>query len=366
MPARAMARACGPLPAPRHIALALAMALALPVLGWICFRAVTRRPPRAELAPADSIGMLQWNLHGECFLRCRAASDAHCDGRYPACRDGALAFLRALLERNAPDFAGVEQLNDEDFLRSGLDPDRWGRSTQLCGGDRGFGLYPFDSATLYHDRAKWSALAVEGVEPGGCMELVEGAAVGDAAPGGAKGDPQTPRAPAGNDTAAGATAKNYRAYVVRAFSRVAGHERVLVAVSHNPHVLAYEAEIRALKETVALIQAKTGITKLILIADTNVNGPGSRFPGGGRTSQSVMEDIYPGAGEVASTELSDTCCAWTYAHAFDRIMAAGFPAGSSMATALPFQPTRPDWVALNMHDPILGRLEPGGLAPLAL
>lgn len=327
-------------------------------LLWHCVRASAAQlivkgvtaPPRqpttaASAAATESIRFMQWNLHGECFVQCGNVSDSHCDKQYPACKEGALALVKDLVagEQQPPlDFVGVEMLNDEDFLRAGLDPAKWGRFTQLCGGEHGFGVYPFDSATLYYDKARWGVVPVEGVAPGGCMEFVMG-----------NDDTETPAQNLGPH------ANNYRAYMVQAFSHLTSGEKVVVVTSHHPHVFLYHDEIKALKETVAEIQAKTGITKLVLIADTNVNCPGSPFPGGGRASQSVMEDIYPDAGEVVSTKLAVTCCAWTYVHTFDRIIAAGFPAGSSMVTEFPFKPSRPDWVAVNMHDPVLGTLKRG-------
>mmetsp|Transcript_6670 Transcript_6670/g.19778 ORF Transcript_6670/g.19778 Transcript_6670/m.19778 type:complete len:96 (+) Transcript_6670:1-288(+) len=88
------------------------------------------------------------------------------------------------------------------------------------------------------------------------------------------------------------------------------------------------------------------------MADTNIAQPMTLF---GKQSQSVVQDILPRARASASTELVSTCCAWKYRFTYDRIITVGFPEGSAMETVLPFGDSPPPWVALNMHNPIVGR-----------
>ena len=83
-----------------------------------------------------------------------------------------------------------------------------------------------------------------------------------------------------------------------------------------------------------------------------------------------MADIYPNVTGVVGSAQQKTCCYPIYLHAFDRVIAGGFPAKeASMKTIFPFgtegghQP--PAWATVNMHDPIivefsLGKLSVGG------
>jgi len=297
--------------------------------------ALLRRRARA----VDSITFLQWNMHGECFISCQSPEDRHCDKSYPACRGNATAFLSELMAghnkhaSSVPDFAGLEQLNDKDFLESGLDSDTWAHFAQLCGGFRGYGVWPFDIAVLFFNKNQWRVVGTGGVPQvalGGCMEKVDGAVV-----------------------------PNYRAFIVQAFERKSDGAKLIVVVSHNPHPELYEDEISALRQAVGKIQNETGIRKVVLVSDTNWNFP--QLWAIGKSSQSVMNDIYPDAGEVASTELHTTCCAWQYTAAYDRIIAAGFPnAIDPIETHLPFGDVTPPWVALHMHNPITGKLACSG------
>merc|ERR1712183_410989 len=67
------------------------------------------------------------------------------------------------------DFVGLEQLGSEDFVNKGLSSDRWGREFHICGGEEGFGRFPFDVAVLFYDRQLWTPVS----KPvGGCMESI--------------------------------------------------------------------------------------------------------------------------------------------------------------------------------------------------
>eukprot|EP00931_Biecheleriopsis_adriatica_P061505 TRINITY_DN36980_c0_g1_i1.p1 TRINITY_DN36980_c0_g1~~TRINITY_DN36980_c0_g1_i1.p1 ORF type:complete len:418 (+),score=63.94 TRINITY_DN36980_c0_g1_i1:137-1390(+) len=269
------------------------------------------------------IQALQWNAHGECFVRCKGPTDTHCDKAYPACRNGARTFLANTLRNSASlDFAGLEQFNDENFSNaSGVDLERWSNVTHTCGGSSGYGVYPFDLATLIFDKQRWAPI---GATRGGCFERVEAAA-----------EP------------------NYRAFLVQAFQRISTEERVVVAVSHHPHTLDYKLKIPALASAAAAVRAEAAAERMLLIADTNAESPTVPF---GMSSKSLMDDIYPDVGDVASTDLLNTCCAWQYVHTYDRVVAAHFPLGASMATSLPFSDAHPPFAALHMHDPVLATL----------
>lgn len=222
------------------------------------------------------------------------------------------------------DFAGVEQLNDEAFQAGS----EWGNVSNVCGGTNGFGVYPFDIATIFYRRSRWTASGGPNStgRQGGCMERVKGASEG-----------------------------NYRAFVVQAFERKTDGLRVVVVAAHDPHIGEYKEEIVPLANAVQATQERTGVKRLILVADTNWEHP--YIPLMGKSSHSIMEDIYPGVGHIASTDLHRTCCAYTYVHTYDRIIAAGFPHHSvAFNTTLPFANAVPPWVALNMHSPVMGTL----------
>lgn len=296
---------------------------------------------------ADSIKFLQWNMHGECFRECPSPSHKHCDKFYPACKGNATAFLKELVNghnEHAPnilDFAGIEQLNDEKFLESGLDADSWAQFTHICGGSRGYGVWPFDSATILYNKREWDVVNTGGsphAPIGGCMEKVQGSSEDNSVN------------PIGLSVVG-----NYRAFIMQAFKRRSDGMQIIVIVSHHPHTLHYADEILGLKRALQEVQQHTGVTKVVLVADTNWNYP--RLPFLGRSSESITHDIYPNASGVVSTVLQKTCCAWHFFAAYDRIIAAGFPgAMDPIKTMLPFGNETPMWMALNMHKPITGTL----------
>lgn len=211
-------------------------------------------------------------------------------------------------------------MNDEDFTRSEALGERWAHLSHACGGEQGYGVYPFDLATLFFDRSRWD---LAGEMRSGCMEKVRGAQ--DA---------------------------NYRSFLVQGFKRKGGDETLLVAVTHNPHGAEYRAEIVPLRSAVDDLLTRTSASKVLLVADTNFNGPGVIL---GRSSEALMRSIHPNADSMVATSLHSTCCAWLYAFAYDRIIAAGFPE-ATLETHLPFGTGHPPFAARNMHDPIVARI----------
>jgi len=266
------------------------------------------------------IGLLQWNIHGECFRHCSNWHDHHCDRQYPRCNREAPAFLHSELQDESMDFAAVEQLENAEFLMHGMQKDAWGKVQHACGGKRGFGQWPFDIAVLFFNRRRWKELPSG--RRGGCMEKIWKAPVA-----------------------------NYRAYVVQSFQRTDGSdEKVIVVAAHYPH---HHAGVINLITDIRMLQKESGAHRLILMADTNRPGDYS--------SVAIMHQIYPAADGVSSATLHHTCCFPHFHFMVDRIIAAGFPgAKHPMETRLPFRAHwgshSPPWAAINMHDPVRGHL----------
>ncbi|CAE7218747.1 unnamed protein product [Symbiodinium natans] len=287
--------------------------------------------------PLNVLSFLQWNIHNECFLSCQETKlPGHCDASYPHCKENATEQLRSMLTEGngALDFAGVEQMADEQLATNQVDVE-WGQIYHTCGGENGFGAAPFDIAMLLYRKSKWEVKQVNGtfLQPfGGCMERADG----------------------------GEGPTNYRAFLGQAFVHKHSRFEVLVVVAHFPHIKRYSEEILRLSAALTSFRASSGVNQVVLIADTNRE----------RTAGEIMADIYPNVTGVVGSAQQKTCCYPIYLHAFDRVIAGGFPAKeASMKTIFPFgtegghQP--PAWATVNMHDPIivefsLGKLSVGG------
>mmetsp|Transcript_16569 Transcript_16569/g.28988 ORF Transcript_16569/g.28988 Transcript_16569/m.28988 type:complete len:347 (+) Transcript_16569:96-1136(+) len=285
------------------------------------------RSLQLEGSPVNDFGFLQWNLHAECFLPCSGTEvSGHCDREYPRCLNGATAQVKQFLDapgKDAIDFAGIEQFVNADFLTSGYDNQSWDQITKNCGGTKGYGAYPFDSATLFYRKTRWEVKQLNGTPAApisGCMETLDGE-----------------------------NASNYRAFIANAFREKTSGFEVVVAVAHYPHEGPYTSEISMLRDALADLMNRTQTSQLVVIADTNQ---------GSRDSKLVMEDVYPKVDSVLSTELHATCCYPIYKHLYDRILLGDFPEGQTLRTILPFKDASqhqiPQWVGLNMHDPVLG------------
>ncbi|CAJ1368024.1 unnamed protein product [Effrenium voratum] len=263
-----------------------------------------------ELASLSQLGLLQWNIHAECFRACDKTSQ-HCDAAYPSCQENGTSLLHSLLADR--DFAGLEH-----FDRSLALPDGFDQVQHSCGGAKGFD-YPFDLARLVFS-SRWRVKRVKGkaLPPmGGCMEKV------------------------GNET------EDYRAFVGQAFVHESGFE-VLVVAAHFPHPHG-AGDLQILRDALARFKAQTQLDQVLLLADTN------EF----RSNAEIMGDVDPSARTVTGSDSHITCCYPNYLYPFDRIIASNFP-GAEVRTTLPFGAERehrvPQWAALNMHDPVLTEL----------
>jgi len=277
--------------------------------------------------PLNILSFLQWNVHNECFLSCAETKlPGHCDTSYPSCKTNATAQLRDMLHEGngALDFAGIEQLANQDFIKKGAGP-AWGQIYFTCGGVDGFGAMPFDIATLLFRKSRWEVKEVNGIQQkpfSGCMER--------------------------NGQVPSDSPNNYRAFVGQAFvHRETGFE-VVVVVAHFPHLNKYSKEIHQLSEALTRFRKETGIDKVVLLADTNRE----------KRAEEIMADIYPGVSGVTGSKMSRTCCYPMYLHGFDRVIAGGFPMpGAYMKTIFPFgaedKHTPPGWAVMNMHDPVI-------------
>eukprot|EP00913_Durusdinium_trenchii_P021525 g20227.t1 len=155
------------------------------------------------LEARSTLRLLQWNLHSECFLPC-AVNPSWSKPPRNATHE-LLDLLRQV------DFAGIEQLSDQDFWQS-LNS-TWGQIHHSCGGTKGFGVYPFDLASLlYRQTGGW---APSGQPVGGCME------------------------------------------------------KVIVMVAHFPHEGGYEAGLELLSAELQDLKRRSGVEEVLLLADTN-------------------------------------------------------------------------------------------------
>lgn len=286
-----------------------------------CFRAVTAVLLlwRAKSTATTEIQLLQWNLHGECFQECDSHNQGHCDRNYPACKTHSEAFLNEMMAGEhapggIPDFAGVEQLGDRDYLESGLP--HFGRAIHICGGEHGFGRYPFDVAVLFFNKEKWQPISRS---EGGCMEHVWGSKV-----------------------------NNYRAYVMQTFAHKEHPDlKTVVVVAHYSHAVWGLPEM---KHELQMMHLKTGVAQTILLADTNREC--------GTSSWNIMQALYPQAEEVATATLHRTCCVPHFQHCYDRIIAAQFEGAKGfLPTFLPLpEYVVQEWSAPNQHHPIKSKL----------
>jgi len=285
--------------------------------------------------PLNVLSFLQWNIHSECFLSCQDTKiPGHCDKAYPQCKQNATEQLKGMLGEGdgALDFAGIEQLADEELTNNGVD-EAWGGLHHTCGGENGFGAMPFDSAMLLYRKSRWKVKEVNGtaLQPfSGCMERVNTA-----------GEVE------------GAT--NYRAFLGQAFVHLHTRFEVVVVVAHFPHQKKYLEEIRGLSAALTSFRAASGINQVVLIADTNQP----------KSAAEIMADIYPDVRGVVGSTQQKTCCYPIYLHPFDRIIAGGFVAKEAyMNTIFPFGTERshqpPKWATINMHDPVIAEFALGG------
>jgi hypothetical protein len=268
-----------------------------------------------------SMKLVQWNIHGECFVECSNTNVQNCDHHYPKCKEGALDYLRLLLRggdevpSKIPDFVAVQQLGDQAFI------DQGGIGTHrllhhVCGGEDGFGSYPFDVAVLLYNEAEWKPITRQ---HGGCMERIMGKPY-----------------------------NNYRAFLMRGFERQDGSgERVLVVSAHFSHS---DHGLDDLSGSMKTMMGEARTERVVMMADTN------RECSVG--SWDIVQGLLPATSTATSSQLFHTCCQPEFFHCYDRIMALGIPdAQNPMRTVQPFGHTPPDYAAFNMHDPIIAHLD---------
>lgn len=277
-------------------------------------------PPSSAMC---GLKLVQWNMHGECFNQCGPGQWVHCDKNYPSCKDNAVDLAKFLLAGNddtpaiPPDFLALEQMGDEDFHRETANALGYGQVSHICGGEQGFGRYPFDIAILFYRLDRWTP--VNGPD-GGCMERLPGYA-----------------------------RNNYRAYVMQAFERIDGQRVVAVAAHLSHSVFGFDHFGAAIQQSMGAAST----TQAVLMMDSNREC--------GTSSWKIMQDVLPhtnSATKLTSNRLSRTCCVPRFQHCYDRIVALGFNdvAAAEMDTQQAFQKEAPPWSAENMHEPIVSRL----------
>lgn len=271
-----------------------------------------------EVSRPQSLKVLQWNLHSECFLSCKSTKKApHCDAHYPSCQQHATSLLRSLLAE--VDFAGLEQLSDPSFFDQ-VDSHELGHLQHQCGGSQGYGMYPFDVATIVFS-ARWAVKETAGspLTIGGCMDKV-------------------------NESS---KENDYRAYVGQVFVHKDTGLELLVLVAHYPHTGKYEAGVQMMAADLAQLKARAKVDEVLLLADTNQQ----------KSNLEIMQDLDPTARRVLGSDVHLTCCYPAYFFQYDRIISSNFESIGSQATTLPFGNENthhvPDWATLNMHDPVL-------------
>ncbi|CAK9039253.1 Uncharacterized protein SCF082_LOCUS22961 [Durusdinium trenchii] len=244
------------------------------------------------------------------------------------------------------DFAGIEQLSDQDFWQS-LNS-TWGQIHHSCGGTKGFGVYPFDLASLlYRQTGGW---APSGQPVGGCMEKVNKSS----------------------------QVNDYRAYVGQAFVHKDTGLQVIVMVAHFPHEGGYEAGLELLSAELQDLKRRSGVEeataassrrdrreqqkiwrqrilhKVLLLADTNQQ----------KGNAEIMHDIdASSSAKTAGNDVQITCCYPEYFFSYDRIIAQNLEV-TAVKTSFPFgigaDHHPPAWAVFNMHDPVLVELEMRG------
>eukprot|EP00435_Cladocopium_sp_Y103_P030922 s682_g7.t1 len=271
-----------------------------------------------EVSQPQSLKVLQWNLHSECFLSCNSTKKPpHCDAHYPSCQQNATSLLRRLLAD--VDFAGLEQLSDPSFFDQ-VDSNELGHLQHQCGGSKGYGMYPFDVATIVFS-TRWAVKETAGhpLAMSGCMDKV-------------------------NESS---KENDYRAYVGQVFVHKETGLELLVLVAHFPHERKYEAGVEMMAADLAQLKERAKVDQVLLLADTNQR----------KSNSEIIHDLDPAARKVLGSDVHLTCCYPAYFFQYDRIISSNVESIGSQATALPFGNESahhvPDWATLHMHDPVL-------------
>jgi hypothetical protein len=251
-----------------------------------------------NLVGASDLNLLMWNPHWECFAwnlnDCKAQASKHADD-----------FLKSL----DIDFANFVEMPGMAY------PEPWQAIEMAhCGQDL---------TALVFNSARWKKSTAPGTRGGGCMET---------------------------------NPVRDRPFVINLFEQVAAARpgmpsKVIAVGGHFPHNANGYA---VLKASLGRIMQATGVTDVVVIADTNAFRTSS--------SEHIAQELGFASGHVLSTDLENTCC-WPAFHlpmTFDRII-ANF--GSSMSTKVLIEEPVPKWAEQEQgmkkgafHKPVLGTL----------
>jgi len=285
--------------------------LVVATLGW------------SALAINDSLNLLQWNPHWQCFDK---PENGDCKSNVPQILEKRLASLDV-------DFANVVELNV-----SWTPPSPWKSIIAECSPSN---LDCFDQVTLLYNSDRWVPSGDPLGAATGCIQ-----------------DVPHPNRP----------------YIVQHFIRREDRVQVIVVGAHYSHCNS----IGSLENALGRVMDTTGVRQTVLMADTNRYAPGFNnesskmcaqtkgwapkcgAPCAGaaicNTSSELLSQLLGKRfdGNVVSSELKSSCCnSWVgFQFPFDRII-ANF--GLSMNTTMLDDPA-PVWAASEFHKAILGRL----------
>merc|ERR1712232_1312667 len=132
-----------------------------------------------------------------------------------------------------------------------------------------------------------------------------------------------------------------RSFIVQPFRNTENGEKVIVIGAHFPH----GTDFYRLSDVIESVMKSTGVSSVILIADTNQKS---------YSSIDIMEKLkIPHAKSSRSTHLLKSCCLSKpgFKYPFDRII-TNTP-GTAVRTAMLLE-WLPLWVVGELHKPILG------------
>jgi len=133
-----------------------------------------------------------------------------------------------------------------------------------------------------------------------------------------------------------------RPFIVQAFEHIGHGEHVIVIGAHFPH----GTNFHRLSEAISSVKHKTGVSSVILIADTNQES---------YSSVRIMEELnIHNATSSKSTAWLKSCCLNTkggFRFPYDRII-TNTPA--TVVTTTMLLDWLPSWVVGEFHKPILG------------
>jgi len=234
------------------------------------------------------LAVLQWNPHWECFVK-----SSNCTHQAESTLEGLLLNTELDL-----DFANIVELEDQSYIA----PSGWAMLNSTA---------KRDVTTLFYNSERWTPIAASGAHQAGCMVAQD------------------------------------RPYVVQAFAHNRRGFSVIVVGAHFPHVLSIYGGMKVLGAAIKSVINATGVTAIVLAADTNMD---RHLPYG--SSGGLMKLLgVPAVEHIVSTDLLKTCCLNDGFHfTFDRVI-ANF--GMDMNTSMLFDPT-PAWAFGEFHRAVIG------------